>query len=572
MSSTKMDKNEINAIFKKVKFESKTVGALPIINHFFKRLKLHQLFSTYIPSKSSQKLSHTDAILLFIRNILVERDPLYQLSAWTVNYDLYLVGLKEAPPSILNDDRVGRSLDALFDTDRASILTQLIVHTISEFNIELSRFHNDSTTVTVYGKYKNQNCKSLVLTHGNNKDHRPDLKQLVFSLTVSSDGAVPIHYKTFDGNKTDDKTHIEMWESLRKITENSDFIYVADSKLCTREQMAYIDQNDGKFITVLPKTRAEDAWFREWMKSNHVGWVEVLKVPARNNNNTQNEEIVYHGFESPESSSEGYRIIWFLSSQKKELDENIRKDRVEKTIKALAKLKEKTGKRKLKTPEQITKAVQTIFDKHNSTDWFDWELTKKEIEYIKQKGKGRPGKNTTYIRIKEEKWSFRANPNALKIKTSAITDGIFPLITNINSDTLSIKDILLKYKYQPFIEKRNEQLKSVFNVMPLYLKRVHRIEALMFIYFVVLLINALIERELRLAMKRENINALPLYPEQRKCKHPTTERVITLFSNLRKHSFTCDRKAVKTYHDPISELQKKILQLLNVPMHHYLSE
>jgi len=173
---------------------------------------------------------------------------------------------------------VGRSLDSLFETDRASILTQLIVHTISEFNIELSRFHNDSTTVTVYGKYKNQNFKSLVLTHGNNKDHRPDLKQLVFSLTVSSDGAVPIHYKTFDGNKTDDKTHIEMWESLRKITDNSDFIYVADSKLCTREQMAHIDQNDGKFITVLPKTRAEDAWFREWMKSNHVEWVEVLKV------------------------------------------------------------------------------------------------------------------------------------------------------------------------------------------------------------------------------------------------------------------------------------------------------
>jgi len=68
-------------------------------------------------------------------------------------------------------------------------------------------------------------------------------------------------------------------------------------------------------------------------------------------------------------------------------------------------------------------------------------LTKQEIEYVKQKGKGRPGKNTTYICIKEEKWSFRANPNSLKIKMSAITDGIFPLITNINSDTLSIKAI-----------------------------------------------------------------------------------------------------------------------------------
>lgn len=53
----------------------------------------------------------------------------------------------------LNDDRVGRTLDRLFDCDRASLLTELVVRMIHEFDLDLSRLHNDSTTVTFHGDY-----------------------------------------------------------------------------------------------------------------------------------------------------------------------------------------------------------------------------------------------------------------------------------------------------------------------------------------------------------------------------------------------------------------------------------
>jgi transposase len=186
---------------------------------FIERIELKELLSQYLPSKENQKLSHADAILLFVRNILLERHPLYKLSEWAARFDPHLVGLEETKPSVLNDDRVGRSLDALFDADRASLLTNLVLKVIEEFSIELSQLHNDSTTVTVYGEYKQnrsmRNGKpSLALLRGHNKDFRPDLKQLLFTLTVSRDGAVPIHYKGYDGNTTDDKTHIQTWEAL----------------------------------------------------------------------------------------------------------------------------------------------------------------------------------------------------------------------------------------------------------------------------------------------------------------------------------------------------------------------
>lgn len=552
--------------------DSKAISALPIINKFIQRIELKGLLSQYLPSKENQKLSHADAILLFVRNILIERHPLYKLSEWAARFDPYLVGLGETTPSVLNDDRVGRSLDALFDADRASLLTNIVLKVIDEFDIELSQLHNDSTSVTVYGEYRQSSSKrkgkvSLALLQGFNKDHRPDLKQLLFTLTVSRDGAVPIHYKGYDGNTTDDKTHIQTWEALRRITGRSDFIYVADSKLCTREQMTYIAKEGGRFISVLPETRKECEWFKTWFRSHNVDWQELLRRP--DNRRPESREHVYWGYESPMASDEGYRIIWISSSQKQEQDAQRRQRKIEKTIKALDTLKGKVGTWKWKTKKQIEKAVEDIFKKNQSERWFDWKMVVKEIETYKQKGKGRPGNSTEYVKTVKEKWTFEAMPNGMKIQEDADTDGLFPLITNMDAEVLSMKDVLEKYKFQPYIEKRHQQFKSVFDAAPVFLKLPHRIEALMFVYFIVLLLNALIERELRLAMRKERIRSLPLYPEKRKCKYPTTARIIDLFSNLRKHILFEGTKMVKCFYDPISELQEQILDLLIISKNHY---
>jgi len=555
-----------------LELDSKTVSALPIINAFIERIGLSDLLSHNLPSKENQKLSHADTVLLLVRNILVEREPLYKLSEWAALFDPILVGLGEAPPGVLNDDRVGRSLDALLDADRASLLTHLVLKVIDEFTIELSQLHNDSTTVTVFGEYKQSRSRrngkpSLALSLGYNKDYRPDLKQLLFTLTVSRDGAVPIHYKAYDGNTSDDKTHIYTWEALRRITARSDFIYVADSKLCTREQMAYITKEGGRFISVLPETRKESGWFKSWFRTRQINWQELLRRP--DHRRPESAEHVYWGYESPMASEEGYRILWILSSQKQDQDATGRERKIEKAIKALDVLKGKVGTRKWKTKKQIEKAVREILEKTQSARWFDWKMVVEDVETYKQKGKGRPGKNTEYVKVVKQKWSFEAMPNGTKIQEDAATDGLFPLITNMKAEDLSMKEVLRKYKFQPYIEKRHQQFKSVFDAAPVFLKLPHRIEALMFVYFIVLLLNALIERELRLAMRKEKIRSLPLYPEQRRCKYPTTARIIDLFSNLRRHILFQENEEMKCFYDPISDLQVQILDLLAISKKHY---
>src|SRR5262245_36494952 len=78
------------------------------------------------------------------------------------------------------------------------------------------------------------------ITYGLSKAHRPDLKQLLVVLTMGADGNVPAAFRCADGNTSDTRTHIETWNTLRAVAGRPDFLYVADSKLCSRENMDYI--------------------------------------------------------------------------------------------------------------------------------------------------------------------------------------------------------------------------------------------------------------------------------------------------------------------------------------------
>ena len=120
-----------------------------------------------------------------VRNLIVAHQPVYALGEWAAPYQPGLLDLGPTDAAALNDDRVGRMLDRLFDADRATLITEVVLRSIREFDIELSQLHNDSTTVTFSGVYQGATGRARggkatpVITHGHNKDHRPDLKQLL---------------------------------------------------------------------------------------------------------------------------------------------------------------------------------------------------------------------------------------------------------------------------------------------------------------------------------------------------------------------------------------------------------
>lgn len=207
----------------------------------------------------------------------------------------------------------------LFDVNRATLLTEVVVKAIIEFNLDTSQLHNDSTSITFSGNYSDANGdnkrgkKSLKIANGHNKDHRPDLKQLLWILTVTADGAVPIHYMACDGNTTDSTTHITTWNALRTIIGKTDFLYVADCKLCSSENLKYIDSEDGCFITIVPHSNTEDIWFRDYIQTNKISWVEIEPPPS---SIVEMAEDIWKMVESPMCSSNGFRVVWAWNSGK----------------------------------------------------------------------------------------------------------------------------------------------------------------------------------------------------------------------------------------------------------------
>ncbi len=196
-----------------LQLHTRFVGPMPVINHFMHRLHLDDIMKRRLPVEHDPDTVQCMGIL--IRNILVSREPIYGIREWAEKYPPALLEIGTDQVQKLNDDRIGRSLDRLFDADRSSLMTEIVVRAVQEFDLSMKRFHNDSTSIALSGLYrmatgKEMRMKKTVnLTFGHSKDHRKDLKQLVWILTVTGDGAVPVHYSVADGNTNDSPTHIE---------------------------------------------------------------------------------------------------------------------------------------------------------------------------------------------------------------------------------------------------------------------------------------------------------------------------------------------------------------------------
>jgi transposase len=540
------------------------VEGIPLITSIAQSIELRTIISKYIHSYGNEKIPIVDTLMLLLCNITIRRQPLYELEQWAQKIEPQCFQLKTGQLQHLNDDRFGRALDKLYLCDRASLMTEIVVKMIKVVALDLHRVHNDSTTVKAYGKIPGKTKTGLELLRGKSKDYRPDLKQLVFSLSITSDGAVPVHYKTYPGNRTDDNTHIETWNTVSKIAGRCDFIYVADCKVCTSKQLAYIVSKGGRVITIMPETWKESTIFKEKLRSEkcrkRVIWHR--EIPG--------QSCEYESFSlfcgDFRAGKAGYRVLWFHSSEKEKKDCLNREQRLQRAERELLNLTPKLNKRKLKTREAIETQVERILEKYGVKRFFRITLSEKTREFRVQIGKGRPGPNTKYKTNVETVYSLLWQENEEALKKEKNVDGIFPLLTT--DDSLSAKTVLTSYKYQPRLEKRFTQFKSVHEAAPLLFKKIERVEAIMFLFFLSLMIQAIIEREVRLKMKQKGIKSLPIYPEFRDANHPTTSKILDTFDGISSYNVTMGGET-REFRDPLTQTQETILSLLNIDINDF---
>ena len=558
------------------------VGALPMIHRILRRMRLPEILRECLPADDPRvELPTYRGLLVLVCNILISREPIYGVGQWAARYPPDLLDLWHQEIELLNDDRIGRCLDRLFDALDSGLIMAVVRQVIDEFKISLEELHNDSTTVSFYGAYEDAEQEgrvrgrpTLAMTFGHSKDHRPDLKQLLYILTVTQDGGVPIYFTSANGNTTDDTTHRQTWDLLRELVGRSDFLYVADCKLASSENMNYIARKQGRFITVLPRTRKEDQQFRQRLlkKSDTVDWKELY---IQTQDTVCKGKVIKQVIERVSVcsqdmlSEEGYRLLWYHSTKKTEQDAHRRTRRLQRATRELTELRDRLQGPKTRFAERkkVEQAVQEILDSCDVQSLLSIDIHEQEKATYRQARRGRPNKKTKYVKEVKKRFDLTWTPNAVRLAEEEACDGIFPLISNVKE--MTAEAILRAYKRQPIIEKRFSHLKTDFAVAPVYLQSISRIQALLGVYFFVLIVQTLLEREVRQAMQREEEESLPLYPEGRACRRPTTRKILDAFEGVQRHELSISGQETEVMVTELSPLQKRILKLLGIPSKGY---
>jgi transposase len=554
----------------RLSLRAERLSALPLINHFIERLELERHLDEFVPTTDRRiRLPYAKALGVLLRSLLIEREPMYRQHETVSTFAPGAFALDAELAKHVGDDAVGRALDRLFDADRAALMTAGVVSAVEAFAVALSQLHNDSTTVKFTGQYPLARGRRLrgkrapFITHGHSKDHRPDLKQLLFILTTSDDGGVPVQFRCEAGNCNDSTTHIETWNALCRAAGGTDFLYVADSKLCAKEPLDYIHQHGGRLVCVMPRTRLEDAEFRDWIQTHEPDWTLVRDRP--NPRRPGGPRDRWWTYRATLPSREVWPVVWLYSSLLALRQDTRRRERIARCEQAFADLNAKLSAPRAhrRKRAEVQQRVDDILAESRAKKYFAIELYQGEQHTYRQASRGRPGPNTRYLRKTRKFWQVRFPLDDDAIAYERKSDGMYPLLTNDRS--LTDAQVFEAHKRQPSIEKRFEQTKTVFEIAPVLLKNEGRIEALFFVYFLALLVQAIIERELRLAMKRDGVATLALYPEERTTHRPTAEQVFRLFSLTQRHVLEHEGQHVRAFEPELTPLQGQVLDLLRVP-------
>jgi transposase len=553
---------EVHAMAKKVMKSVKTkgVGFAPILKHFFDRCGIIEIIDQNVDLDPRRKvLTHGQACIAMITGILFQVMQLYKVCQFADETTILDVILPGIGPEEYFDDRMADTLDALFAHGIGDLELLITKMMISEFNIVSRICHNDTTSISFFGQCNNRKTdESIKITFGHSKKHRKDLKQLVWSLSVSSDSGLPLFQKAYSGNTADVKTYVEQWHNLIDLLESRDFLYVADSKLITHENMAHIHDNEGVFIAPAPMYESyKTAFYQAISQHDH----EVL-LPYKFQIN--------RGFEVPliiRHEEKDYRfrmIILFdhgLFARKRRTLEN----RVAKTEKAFSELSQKLNAYRLKTEEAIDKACRAILKKHQTTELFDFQIQNDPITTYKNKKRGRPVEGAEKVAVTTDNFSVMLTFNERAFGEALSRGGYYPLITNMPEESLSIESAMMAHKNQYKCEHINRRAKSGYNIEPIYLHTPERIEAFLFLFKIALQVIVLIERTARENIRQRDKGLDKFMPNRKDVRNPRTENLLASFQYVVSGETVLPDGDRYGFVSELTDLQEDILSILEVP-------
>ncbi len=459
----------------------KLLGSLPVVAGFSSRLRIRDVIDGLCPVDDRSELTHGQVIEALIANRLTSPSPLVHVPLWAAGYAVEEVfGIR---PEQLNDDRVGRALDAI-----APQLDQIVgsvgVTAITAFGIDVSRLHWDMTSISMHGEYGQVDEEYPAPKFGHPKDRRPDLKQVQAGIAVSADGGVPVFHRAFDGGAGEVAQVVPMMKALQQMASESRLLIIGDSKLISYGNLTAMHAEQVTFVAPASKTYVPAA---DLAGLSLATATRVDYVAARDAGKPADRRGSWHVIEDtmilsgPKKSDPvlGLRRVFVHSSVRATAAGNARALKLAKATDDLARLGRGLGSRHYPDGAAVDARLAVI------------AKTRRIGAYLTAVTGTDPdtGKPTLT-------WSF----DQTAIDAEAATDGWYALLSNLPADDADATQVLLHYKGQEAVERRYAAFKGPLAVAAIHLKSNRRIAALITVICLALLIFCLIERQVRRAL------------------------------------------------------------------------
>lgn len=533
-----------------LRFDTQIVGGLPVIVNYLERLGLGAVLDELVPWEGGVPLG--TLVEIMVVNRLLEPKAMYRIGEWAEK-----AGLTEyygVTAEQLNDDRLGRMLERLAQ-HQGAVQAAVVTRAIKVFKLAVKQIHFDLTDVELYGAYaaytanpaEGQLPPSPLPAYGRTKSGRKNVKQIDVGLNVTADGGVPLTHMTLDGNVAESTVHQENLKVLARTLGKSNFLYLADTKLDSKENLLAVVAGKGQFLcggAFQPHLQ------EQYLKLKRRGRLKPVDYYPQSQANWPPEKRKKYMAAETTEKLEGivdgrkvkvkYRLIYFWSEAKAEQQAETRERHIAKIREEFEAVERNLNKYSLKTEEAVVRRLESAKDKYPQGSVFAYQVTKDR-------------KGVLHL-------TWKIDPKAFQRMQQL--EGVYVLKTNLPATSCSTAQVLAKYKEQSQVERRFHHLKGPLAVAPMFLEKPERMAGLMCILIWALTLMALMERQVRGSLKGKPMYGL--YPERRPSPAPTGPAILQCFSTLcivivKEHGTVSRRLAEFT------PVQRTLLSLLGIP-------
>jgi transposase len=459
--------------------------------------------------------------------IMCGRKPLWKVERFWAQQDMELLfkdtGLTAKQ---LNDDALGRALEKLATLDMKTVLNAVSLALLLEHDLTISFVHLDTTTISVQGAYENDTWGQFKIEYAYGKDHRTDLKKFKIGAAVQEQG-LPVFTELVAGKESDmvwNRQAVLEMNQLFKGKGYRDIVFVSDCVLVNTESLRKLNQERIQFISRLPETFKLATELKD-LAFEKDEWRDLGPISTSN----PKRAASYRTFKTrAKLDGRNYDFVVVQSSSLERTKAKTLERRIRRQKDGLGKEAKDLAARDFTCESDARSVLDELMNKANALGFdVQGDILKEETSSYAHKGRPRKGEqpavNTSYHAscaigdIREEFF------DQLKKREST-----FILIAKVK-DRKKYDDlnILLEYKKQISIENRFRFLKSPVYLGPVFLDKPERVEALGYVFMMVLLIASYLEYRVRKALK-ETGQAVPL-PGNKKTDRPSVQTIMEIF-------------------------------------------